>query len=81
MCVRERAAERQGCVSPPAEGETSWPYTSVSLISSVFKKGWSEHLPVISWLCQGCVRACVCVGLKREWQRERDLGEKTEFDE
>ncbi len=61
MC--ERAAERQGCVSPPAESETSWPYTSVSLISSVFKKGWSGHLPVISWLCQVCVCVCVCVGV------------------
>lgn len=59
--VCERAAEGQGCVSPPVEGETSWPYTSVSLISSVFKKGWSGHLPVISWLCQGCVCVCTCV--------------------
>lgn len=47
-CVRR---ETRGCVSPPTEGETSWPCTALSLISSVFKKR-TGHSAVITCLCQ-----------------------------
>lgn len=70
VCVRvcDGETQRGRGVSPPAKSETSWPSTSISLISSVFKKGWSGHLPVISWLCQGwlCVCVCVCVRIWKD---------------
>lgn len=45
MCEKEKwvhVYDRDtGWESPPTEGETSWPYTLLSLISSVFKKHWT----------------------------------------